>query len=90
VDVVSHLERKRRRLWGVWRIATMMRCRLALFFIWFCSMTLTAAEAQEKRLALLVANQAYEASLGPLKNVIADVEEIGAALRRSHHPEKCL
>jgi uncharacterized caspase-like protein len=38
------------------------------------------AMAQEKRLALLIANQAYDRSVGPLQNPIKDISVVGAAL----------
>jgi uncharacterized caspase-like protein len=59
--------------------------RVYSLMIWALSLCLTtvAATAQEpKRVALLIANQAYAAEVGPLKNPHNDVGLIGAALGR--------
>ena len=56
--------------------------RVAIFL---CLLLLpTAAWSQgEKRIALLIGNQGYNAKVGPLKNPHTDIALIGAALRSS-------
>jgi peptidoglycan/xylan/chitin deacetylase (PgdA/CDA1 family)/uncharacterized caspase-like protein len=60
-----------------------MRCFAWAVLAWFFSMlTMVPANAQgEKRVALLIGNQAYNAKVGPLKNPHDDVMLVSAALR---------
>ena len=54
-----------------------MRIAVAIAFI----LLPTTLRAQEKRIALLIGNQAYTAKIGALKNPHADITLIGEALR---------
>ena len=59
-----------------------MRVRVAIAVVLMLLLLPTAVAAQEeKRFALLIGNQAYNAKIGRLKNPHADIALVGAALR---------
>jgi uncharacterized caspase-like protein len=58
-----------------------MRVRVAIAVVLFLLLPTAVGAQGEQRIALLIANQAYSAKIGRLKNPHADIAIVGAALR---------
>ncbi len=68
-------------LWGRHGDLGLMRVRVAITVVLLLLLPTAVGAQGEQRIALLIANQAYSAKIGRLKNPHADIALVGAALR---------